>query len=306
MLYINGLQWNKTQLPIIYANGTNKAIYNPACNNGGQIQDVTTTEPGPMSNFKTWKLTKTGTANQWHGWESNYSGLFNCKAGEYWSISGYYKTNNAAGVTNLAIKTFSKPDWSEPYNTTIVDSSKTIIQDGKWHYFYCTIRANEDMINPIICNGPGWVYSTLPGVLYINGLQWIKNEFPQNFIDLTPIGFTNDPLVCGSQYNYKIKLTGGNTNNLRNYYADIYTCNSENLVNWTYNKRVNFSVDSGVSEIEINTAILLNTTGNIWTRIYLYDDQNELVADKIKDSADYVYSNSAIIYLYDNNGRLIQ
>ncbi|MEL7568475.1 MAG: hypothetical protein AAGU27_26875 [Dehalobacterium sp.] len=88
----------------------NKVIFDPNCNNSGLVEDVSASEPGPINNLKTWKLTKTGTANQWHGWESNYSGLFNCKAGEYWTISGYYKTANSAGASKLNVENYINLD----------------------------------------------------------------------------------------------------------------------------------------------------------------------------------------------------
>lgn len=164
---------------------TNVATFNPASINGGIIQDVSLTEPGPAANAKTWKFVKTGASNQWHGWEGNYNGIFNCNAGEYWTISGYYKTNNAAGITSLHAGYFSKEGWAESYRTTLVSSSLEIIPDGKWHYFYCTVRADEAMTNPIIFDGPSWNYSNSPGVLYINGLQWIKTSSPVEYVSGT-------------------------------------------------------------------------------------------------------------------------
>jgi|GEM_PF-3552516 len=136
--------------------------------------DVSLTEPGPIIGSKTWKMIKTGTSSQWNGWEGNYDGLFNGNVGDRWVISGWYKTSAAAGIDYFVVGEFYKLDWSRPYNTTLIDRTDKIIDDGTWHYLHCTIQLNEVMTNAIITDGPAWTYSSQSGVMYMNGIEWRK------------------------------------------------------------------------------------------------------------------------------------
>ena len=198
----------------------NKATFAPLSYGGGSVEDVSTSEPGPVNELKTWKFTKTGTSNQWQGWESDYFGAFNCKAGDTWTISGYYKTSNAAGCTELTGTHFAKPGWAGDYDTTVIESNMTITADGKWHYFYTTVRANEDMTNAIIADGPSWWYSGSAGALYINGLQWVKNKTANN----------EKPIIFNASINSEknIVLKGSDYQDIKNKIITI-TYNSDEL-----------------------------------------------------------------------------
>jgi hypothetical protein len=152
---------------------------------GGINTDVTSTSIGqsaPVPQSKTWKFEKTGTSNQWNGWESTYGGIWTGSSGDYWTTSYWYKTNAPAGNTGFGVGSFFTPDWSRSYNTTLIDNVSSIIADGEWHYNYTVVRLNEAYSNAIIVDGPSWGYSASPGVLYINGLQWNKNSYATHWV----------------------------------------------------------------------------------------------------------------------------
>lgn len=144
--------------------------------------DVTgTSYQGPVTTAKTWKFTKTGGSNQWNGWEATYSGVWSGSSGDVWTTSYWYKTSAPAGVSGFGIGSFYLPDWSRAYNTTVLSSVSSIIPDGQWHYNYTTVQFNEAYSNAIIADGPSWGYSTQAGELFINGLQWNKNNYAARF-----------------------------------------------------------------------------------------------------------------------------
>lgn len=149
---------------------------------GGINTDVTNTiDQGPIKGAKTWKFQKTGTSNQWNGWESSYGGIWTGNAGDIWTTSYWYKTTNDAGMGGFWVGAFYKSDWSAPYNTTYLGGSTGIIADGQWHYGWATTQFNENYSNAIIVDGPSWGYSGQSGELYINGLQWEKKSHPTPF-----------------------------------------------------------------------------------------------------------------------------
>jgi hypothetical protein len=149
---------------------------------GGINTDVTNTaDQGPIKGAKTWKFEKTGTSNQWNGWESPYGGIWTGNAGDIWTTSYWYKTTNDAGTGGFWIGSFYLSDWSRPYNATILANVSNIIADGQWHYNYTVTQINENYSNAIIVDGPSWGYSGNPGTLYINGLQWEKKSHATPF-----------------------------------------------------------------------------------------------------------------------------
>lgn len=152
---------------------------------GGSNIDVTNTDEGrnaPVPNAKTWKFIKTGTSNQWNGWESSYGGIWTGSSGDFWTTSYWYKTTASAGNTGFGVGGFWLPDWSRPYNYTIIDDRSSIIADGQWRYNYTVTRFNENYSNAITVDGPSWGYSSSAGELYINGLQWNKNSYATNWV----------------------------------------------------------------------------------------------------------------------------
>ena len=140
-----------------------------------------TAERGPVIGAKTWKFEKTGGSNQWNGWESSYGGIWTGNSGDVWTTSYWYKTSAPAGNTGFGIGSFYLPNWSAPYNTSILANVSSIIPDGEWHYNYTVTQFNENYSNAIVVDGPSWGYSTSAGVLYINGLQWEKKSHPTPF-----------------------------------------------------------------------------------------------------------------------------
>jgi hypothetical protein len=149
---------------------------------GGINTDVTNTaDQGPIKNAKTWKFQKTGTSNQWNGWESSYGGIWTGNAGDIWTTSYWYKTTNDAGMGGFWVGSFYLSDWSRPYNATVLANVSSIIPDGQWHYNYTVTQINENYSNAIIVDGPSWGYSGNSGTLFINGLQWEKKPHPTPF-----------------------------------------------------------------------------------------------------------------------------
>ena len=146
---------------------------------GGQNNDVSSTIglAAPIPQAKTWEFIKTGTSNQWNGWENSYGGIWTGSSGDYWSVSYWYKTEAPAGASAFGVGSFFTSDWSRAYNTTVIDNVSSIIADGNWHYNYTVVRFNENYSNAIIVDGPSWSYSTSSGLLYINGLCWNKNSY---------------------------------------------------------------------------------------------------------------------------------
>ena len=150
---------------------------------GGINTDVTNTvDQGPVKGAKTWKFEKTGTSNQWNGWESSYGGIWTGNAGDIWTTSYWYKAATDAGLGGFQVGAFYKSDWSAPYNCTVLANQNSIIADGQWHYNYTTTQFNENYSNAIIVDGPSWGYSGNSGVLYVNGLQWEKKPHPTPFV----------------------------------------------------------------------------------------------------------------------------
>ena len=173
---------------------------------GGINTDVTNTvDQGPVKGAKTWKFEKTGTSNQWNGWESSYGGIWTGNAGDIWTTSYWYKAVTDAGLGGFQVGAFYKSDWSAPYNCTVLANQNSIIADGQWHYNYTTTQFNENYSNAIIVDGPSWGYSTNPGVLYINGLQWEKKSHP------TPFAYGTRSATQGL-----LPLVGNSTINLSN------------------------------------------------------------------------------------------
>lgn len=149
---------------------------------GGVNTDVTNTvNQGPVKNAKTWKFVKTGTSNQWNGWESTYGGHWTGNAGDIWTTSYWYKSTNDAGMGGFWVGSYYKSDWSGPYSTTVLANVSSIIPDGQWHYNYTVTQFNENYSNAICVDGPSWGYSWQIGELYINGLQWEKKSHATPF-----------------------------------------------------------------------------------------------------------------------------
>lgn len=140
-----------------------------------------TPNQGPIQGAKTWQFNKNGSSNQWHGWEATYGGIWTGNSGDIWTTSYWYKTTAPAGISSFGIGYFYKPDWSAPFNTSILANQNSIIADGQWHYNYTVTQFNENYSNAIIVDGPSWGYSDQVGTLFINGLQWEKKSHPTPF-----------------------------------------------------------------------------------------------------------------------------
>lgn len=212
---------------------------------GGTNTDVTgSSEAGP-SLGKTWKFVKSGTSNQWNGWESTYGGIWTGSAGDVWTTSYWYKTSSPAGLTGFGIGSFYTSDWSRAYNTTILEDRSSIIADGQWHFNYTVVRFNEAYTNAIIADGPSWNYSTSAGTLYINGLQWSKTPYASPFAQGTrsstqsikDLTNRNQITVSGLTYSYDGSSFSFNSANSSNISVPLSTAFNklEGTINlWIY------------------------------------------------------------------------
>jgi hypothetical protein len=261
--------------------------------------DVTgTAEAGPIKTAKTWKFIKDGTSSQWNGWEGSYGAIWTGSSGDIWTTSYWYKTSNPAGHANFTVGYFYLPDWSRAFNYTILSSRDTIIADGTWRYNYTVTRLNENYSNAIIVDGPSWNYSTSPGVLYINGLQWNKNSFATKFTKGTRtssqsvVNLANTTIIDGNlSYAYDgTPYFNGPTSFDYLYATESYSHRGTN--SFTYEAWFNHIDDNGYDKIIIgkpggHTGLmawggqrglrLLNSAGNGWYDIFVSDSYNTWV-----------------------------
>lgn len=150
-------------------------LYNnqsPSTNGGSFTNDVTLSKSGPIKQAKTWEITKTGTANQWSGYQSYYGNVFNGNANDLLVISGYYKTSNTGGLTNLNVGGLYKPAYAGSFSTTTLSTSNTFILDNEWHPFYVVQRVNEQFGLSIVNSAPAWDYTKSSGKVYLNNITW--------------------------------------------------------------------------------------------------------------------------------------
>ncbi len=202
--------------PTTNSQWNNGSEFSPWSNNGGLVTDVTgTQEAGPIIGAKTWRFEKTGTGNQWHGWESTFGGIFSGSSGDVWSCSYWYKTSSSA--SNFSNFLLYVADWSRAYSFTQLVVQNSLIPDGKWHRNYISTQINEAYSNAIIADGPSWQYSTSAGILWINGLQWEKNPYSsafakgtrtatQGLIDLSGNGYSLDLTNARFGYDGNLKF----------------------------------------------------------------------------------------------------
>jgi hypothetical protein len=221
----NRKSWNGGPLTNLYWN--NGSPFAP-WTVGGTNTDITGTyeDDGPIKGAKTYKFNKSGTSNQWNGWEGTYGNIWTGNAGDIWTTSYWYKTAAPAGLTSFGVGSFYLSDWSRAYSSTILSNVNSIIPDGKWHYNYTVTQINEAYTNAITVDGPSWGYSTSSGVLYLNGLQWNKNSYASS-----PYGY-----AFGARSNTdSIKdLVGGNT-----ITANSLTYNYDGT-GWSFNGTSNY------------------------------------------------------------------
>ena len=187
--------------PMTNAHYNNGSPFDPWSAGGINIDVSATKEAGPITDSKTWKFIKTGGTNQWNGWESGYGSTWTGASGDIWTTSYWYKTTAPAGNTGFGVGSFYLGDWSRPYNTTVLANQSSIIADGTWRYNYTVTQFNEAYSNAIVADGPSWGYSSLPGTLYINGLQWNKNSYAGTH-------------VAGTRSNTQVLLDLTNTNTI--------------------------------------------------------------------------------------------
>jgi len=223
---------------------------------GGVNTDITSTADGvPVPESKTWRFEKTGTTSQWNGWEGTYGGIWTGSAGDIWTTGYWYKTTQPSGLNGFQVGSFYTPDWVRAYASTILENQSSIIPDGKWRYNWTVTRIDEAYTNAIVVDGPAWGYSTTPGVLYINGLQWNKNSYAapwaggtrsntQALLDMTG---NNVITANGLTYNSSNSFSFNGSNN---YVSFPYTQTNPNRFTveaWFYNTA--HSSDSNIGRI---------------------------------------------------------
>lgn len=240
---------------------------------GGINTDVTGMQGVPVPQAKTWKFQKTGTSNQWNGWESSYGGIWTGSAGDYWTTSYWYKTTAPAGATGFGVGSFYVSDWSRAYSRTIIDNVSSIIADGEWHYNYTVVRLDEAYTNAIIVDGPSWGYSTSAGELYINGLQWNKNSYATHWTPGTRSASQALKDLVGNRTTNTFNLTypqGSNKSSSKTYPY----LNSQNSAVITDSSNIlNNDVHSIFFWIRFNTTSTYGSNGysGSWNKIFSFN-----------------------------------
>jgi hypothetical protein len=228
---------NNTVLPdgIAVEESTTNLYYSagqpaPASNAGGTAAEINSYSVGaPIPTAKTWLLTKTGSGNQWNGWESAYGTTFGSLAvGDYITVSGYYKSSTDVTVPNFSLA-FYTTDWASAVSTT---ATAPIVYDGDWHYFSMTVKITTAYTNPIIADGPSWNYSTKAGTMLINGLQWEKKAGPTAYVNgsRSANGDLQLPLNLGSDWTIFYRFTP------RVDWGDYYTTSYNRYMFYLYDK----------------------------------------------------------------------
>lgn len=115
--------------------------------------------------FDLYHFVKSGTAEEWNGFINEINSTV--KKGDYIVISGYYKTTDSISAIDAGFTPVTK-DIKE---INAIDYSKrlSVIADNNWHYYYKTIKINEDVTNPVVENG--WAFSNSPGTLYLSRIS---------------------------------------------------------------------------------------------------------------------------------------
>jgi len=159
--------------------------FEPSVNNGGIVLDVSTSpmEAGILygKGAKTYKFTKTGTGNQWHGWEGVYGGIFDGAVGDYYTSSGYCKSpSSPVSFSTFAMYT---PDWATAVGVDQVTAStnKIVIPNGQWNPFCMTSKFTIACNDAIGADPLSWGYSSSAGTLYAHAMMWEKKMFPSPF-----------------------------------------------------------------------------------------------------------------------------
>ena len=250
--------------------------YDPWSNNGGIVNNVTDTIlQGPVANAKTWQFIKTGSGNQWHGWEGSYGTIWTGSSGDIWTTSYWYKTSNSSGIGTFSVGGFALNDWSRAYNVTVLAEVRTIIADGQWHYNYSTTQFNENYTNAIITDGPSWDYSTTAGQLLINGLQWSKSSYAAPFA-------TGTRSVTGSL----VDMVGGKTIDVTN-------------AGWDSNSNIIFNGSSNYIDVTSNLGVLNAYTFSFWTKM---DATDKFSISSRTVNAFYWFGDNSWKYTHNGTG----
>jgi hypothetical protein len=271
LAFEDGAVWVGTATENFYVTKAGSpAIYG---NNGATVSNVHDTFPSILVDQgcnKVWRCEKTGSANQWHGWESAYSG-FGGVNGDVFVASVYYKTKAPAGLTYISGMVPYTTDWTTAIGTGIDDAtSRIIIADNDWHRCYTACKLTQDAASFIAADATGWGYSTQAGLLYFTGMQWEKGRnFPTPYTSgtrgISSLEFNLNSSI-GLQWNadfsivYWKKPLGTHTSGLTGYSLDSIGCNS-NSVGGSYvwfGKPDGSNTISGSSPSAIDPAIYFN------------------------------------------------
>jgi hypothetical protein len=251
----------------------------------------------PVPSSPVYKFTKNGQLSQWVGWQMDFGGIFDAAIGECWTISGWYKTAQPASDSALNIN-FALSDMSRPYDCTVISSNITIIPDGKWHFFYRTIKFNEAMTDGSILDGPFWDYSSTQksGELYINGLQWEKKPYYTSWAN-------------GARGNADFRIDFGSTlQNILNYtvrfdyiHPDLSAVKENSVFLSSYdgaNSGGWFGIMANSNVLSVNEKTT-STPNTKHTLIISYDGTNSLIY--LDGSLIHIYAGR---YFFNGNGVL--
>ena len=108
-----------------------------------------------------WLFTKTGTDNQWHGWQDTVTASL--AANSNFTIS-FYTRKETLGKT-WSFTPYSA-DLLTPYGTTATGSWNT---GNQWKKSWGTITFNQDVTSFVMKDGPSWDASASAGTAEIAG-----------------------------------------------------------------------------------------------------------------------------------------
>ena len=139
-------------------------------NNGGTIADFGNSGP---NGTRRWTFMKTGSASQWHGWESGLTGNF--PAGSKFTASFYSKNETLGQGWSVCAYT---GNWSRNLSNW---ASGAYNRGPAWKKHVATITFLESCTSFVTADGPSWNYNAKAGSVDFAGLMWETKGFASPF-----------------------------------------------------------------------------------------------------------------------------
>lgn len=266
----------------------------PWTNNGGLIR---VNEEIPCAGSICWTLEKTGSGNQWHGYEGDYNNVCTGSQGDKFAGSAYVKTINAAGLTNVGGFILHSSDWSTVLGTESASANNMkICENDKWERVSATGTINVSCTTSKL-DIFQFSYSTNKGLMYLCGIQWEKRPFVTPFVDgireethleynfnrdlglnwsgnwsivyfKKPVGTFNDTLT-----GYNLESLGCNNNSVGGgvlYWGKAHNSDAIYLSSGaTFESSEYFNHPRMISLVKSGTTLTIKEwdyNGNVWTR----------------------------------------